>query len=94
MFFRSYGGFITRIGFGPLRWLVVSPIYHHWHHALEPEAIDKNFAVQLAFIDRLFGALYLPEGKIPQKYGTDTSVPDTYLGQLAVPFSRNKTTSV
>jgi sterol desaturase/sphingolipid hydroxylase (fatty acid hydroxylase superfamily) len=34
----------TRIGFGPLRWVLASPPFPHWHHANEPEAIDKNFA--------------------------------------------------
>jgi sterol desaturase/sphingolipid hydroxylase (fatty acid hydroxylase superfamily) len=34
----------VRISFGPLRWLVASPQFHHWHHANHKEAFDKNFA--------------------------------------------------
>ena len=33
-----------RFGFGPLRHLLVTPQFHHWHHTAQPEAIDKNFA--------------------------------------------------
>ena len=37
----------VRIKFGPLKWLVASPEYHHWHHANERDAYDRNFAAQL-----------------------------------------------
>ena len=32
----------SRIGLGPLKWIFASPQFHHWHHANEPAAIDKN----------------------------------------------------
>lgn len=76
-----------KIGFGPLKWVVASPLFHHWHHANERQAFDKNFAGQLSIIDALFGTMYMPEA-MPSKYGTDEPVPDAYLGQLAYPFSR------
>ncbi|MFP6583588.1 MAG: sterol desaturase family protein, partial [Candidatus Hydrogenedentota bacterium] len=44
-----------RFEFGSLRWLFVTPQFHHWHHGAEKEAIDKNFAVHLPFFDWLFG---------------------------------------
>src|SRR5688572_32092692 len=47
----------------PLRWILATPRFHHWHHAAETEAMDKNFAVHLPLIDRLFGTAYLPEGR-------------------------------
>ena len=43
--------------FGPVRWLLATPQYHHWHHAVEP--VDVNFAVHLPVIDAVFGTLYL-----------------------------------
>src|SRR5262245_15564766 len=55
-----------RFRFGPLRWLVATPQFHHWHHAREP--VDKNFAVHLPCIDRLFGTAWLPRG-FPSHYG-------------------------
>ena len=37
----------VRFRFGPLRWVLATPQFHHWHHGAEPEAVDKNFAVHL-----------------------------------------------
>jgi sterol desaturase/sphingolipid hydroxylase (fatty acid hydroxylase superfamily) len=78
----------TRIGFGPLRWVVASPHFHHWHHANAPEARDKNFAGQFSLLDLVFGTLHMPRGRAPERYGIDGAMPPTYLGQLAHPFTR------
>ncbi|KUM28308.1 fatty acid hydroxylase [Mesorhizobium loti] len=75
-----------RIGFGPFRWVVASPLFHHWHHANQREALDKNFAGQLSIIDAIFGTMHMPEA-MPTRYGTDDPVPDTYIQQLAYPFT-------
>ena len=48
------------IDFGPLKWIFSSPQFHHWHHANEPAALDKNFAGQLPFLDLTFGTAYMP----------------------------------
>src|SRR5262249_24387207 len=50
----------TRLGFGPLKWIFASPQFHHWHHANERQAHDKNFAAQLVLIDCLAGTLFMP----------------------------------
>jgi sterol desaturase/sphingolipid hydroxylase (fatty acid hydroxylase superfamily) len=76
----------VRFAFGPLRWLVATPEFHHWHHAREP--VDKNFAVHLPCIDRLFGTAWLPGG-FPQHYGVaGEPVPEGWLRQLVWPFAR------
>ena len=80
----------TRIGFGPLRWVLASPPFHHWHHANEPEALDKNFAAQLPFIDALGGTLFFPPQRMPARYGTDDPVPELYHQQLAYPLRTEK----
>lgn len=77
----------TRIGFGPLNWVLASPHFHHWHHANAPEARDKNFAGQLPLLDLCFGTLHMPKAA-PPRYGIDDAMPDSYLGQLAYPFVR------
>ena len=79
----------VRIKFGPLKWVVASPEYHHWHHANLREAYDKNYAAQLSIIDKLFNTLYLPKGKTPEKYGIDEPVPQGYLSQLITPSAGN-----
>jgi lathosterol oxidase len=72
---------------GALRPLLATPAFHHWHHAAEPEAVDKNFAVHLPVLDRIFGTYYLPE-RWPKAYGIagGGDVPPGYLPQLLHPF--------
>jgi hypothetical protein len=41
---------------------IATPRFHHWHHAIEEEAIDKNFAVHFPLLDRVFGTYLLPRG--------------------------------
>ena len=77
----------VRIDYGPLRWVLASPHFHHWHHANEEEAWDRNFAGQLPLWDFLFGTLHMPKGRMPTRYGLDAPVPDTYIGQLVYPFA-------
>ncbi len=78
----------VRLTLGPLRWLIAGPEFHHWHHAREREAFDRNFAGQLPLLDALFGTLYMPKGHMPAGYGIDDRVPGTYLAQLLYPFVR------
>lgn len=80
----------VKVKFGPLRWLIASPEFHHWHHANQREAYDKNFAGQLSILDVVFRTAYMPRGQMPSKYGTNDPVPSTYLSQLAYPFLRRK----
>ncbi len=77
----------VRLDFGPLRGVIASPHYHHWHHANDPGAHDRNFSAQLTFMDRLFGTLHMPAGT-PHRYGTDDPVPAIYPLQLLWPFTR------
>jgi sterol desaturase/sphingolipid hydroxylase (fatty acid hydroxylase superfamily) len=63
--------------------------YHHWHHAVESEAVDKNFAVHLPVIDWAFGTFYLPGDRWPARYGLEGDpVPESYARQLVYPFLR------
>lgn len=71
------------------KWLVV-PRFHHWHHAIEAEGVDKNFAIHFPMLDRIFGTYYLPEGKWPSGYGVPEEVPGGYLAQLRYPFVRGQ----
>ncbi|MER8389221.1 sterol desaturase family protein [Mesorhizobium sp. M1380] len=75
----------VRLNIGPLRWLIASPQFHHWHHAHERAAYDKNFAGQLSLIDALLGTMYLPGNAVPERYGVDDPIPSTYVEQLAYP---------
>lgn len=78
-------GDFNRLG----KWLVV-PRFHHWHHAIEAEGIDKNFAIHFPLIDRLFGTYYFPDSTWPSGYGVPEAVPQGYLPQLRYPFVRKQ----
>jgi lathosterol oxidase len=78
----------VRFNFGRLRWVLATPQFHHWHHGAEPEAVDKNFAVHLPLLDRVFGTCYLPADRWPASYGLvgGKSVPTGYVRQFVDPF--------
>src|SRR4029079_13974199 len=40
----------VRFRFRAIERLIVTPRFHHWHHADAPEAVDRNFAVHLPLI--------------------------------------------
>ena len=69
--------------------LLVTPRFHHWHHGIEKEAIDVNFAIHFPLFDRLFGTYYLPKDQWPSGYGIEGHpVPRGYWAQLLYPFRR------
>jgi sterol desaturase/sphingolipid hydroxylase (fatty acid hydroxylase superfamily) len=69
--------------------ILVTPRYHHWHHGIEAEAVDVNFAVHFPILDRLFGTYFFPKGKWPSGYGLPGHpVPKGYLAQFKYPFRR------
>jgi sterol desaturase/sphingolipid hydroxylase (fatty acid hydroxylase superfamily) len=71
---------------GWLRYVVVTPQFHHWHHASDAEAIDKNYAAHTPLFDMLFGSWHLPKDRWPVKYGTVKPIPGGMLGQFLHPF--------
>jgi sterol desaturase/sphingolipid hydroxylase (fatty acid hydroxylase superfamily) len=78
----------VRLPYGPLRWLLVSPEFHHWHHSAERDAHDKNYAAIVASWDVLFGTVYLPEGRQPLRYGIEERIPGGWIGRFFHPFRR------
>lgn len=79
-----------RLPWGWLRYIIVTPDFHHWHHATDEEAIDRNYAAHFSFIDYLFGTAVRGAGKrLPVKYGIlDNDMPGTFLAQQTYPFRR------
>ncbi len=79
----NVGGNFNRLG----HW-IATPRFHHWHHGLEREAFDVNFAIHFPFIDKLFGTFHLPEDRWPENYGIPEDVPKGYAGQFLYPLTR------
>jgi sterol desaturase/sphingolipid hydroxylase (fatty acid hydroxylase superfamily) len=72
---------------GPLRYLIVTPNFHHWHHSQDDEAIDKNYAAHFAFLDHLFGTAVQADRKWPNQYGVvGDYVPNGFWKQVKFPF--------
>jgi sterol desaturase/sphingolipid hydroxylase (fatty acid hydroxylase superfamily) len=73
--------------YGPLKYVIASPVLHRWHHTREAEAIDTNFAGLLPLWDILFGTFYMPAGKYPTDFGITEPMPDNFFKQLIWPFT-------
>lgn len=77
------------IPLGPLKYIIATPQYHHWHHSSEKPAIDTNYAVHMPLYDRLFGTYHMPNEHWPAEYGTVEKLPRGYLKQMFYPFKRS-----
>lgn len=75
-----------KMNVGWLRYVIVTPQFHHWHHASDAEAIDKNYAAHTPLFDMLGGTWHLPKDRWPVKYGTVKPIPGGMLGQFLHPF--------
>lgn len=78
-----------RINFGWLEYILVTPRYHHWHHARERDYMDVNYAIHLPLIDMLMGTFKRPPaGAWPQEYGVMKleTVPTGFIAQSMMPF--------
>ncbi|QJR08969.1 hypothetical protein DSM104443_00004 [Usitatibacter rugosus] len=73
---------------GPLRYVIVTPNFHHWHHSQDKAALDRNYAAHFAFIDYLFGTAVRSDQEWPERYGVlGDYVPNGFLKQQAFPFT-------
>lgn len=82
-----------RMDFRWLEYLLVTPRYHHWHHARQAEYIDVNYAIHLPLVDMLMGTFKLPpRGQWPTEYGVMKleTVPCGLWSQARMPLSRRK----
>lgn len=76
--------------FGPLRYVLASPVFHRWHHTIAEQGGNRNFAPTFAFLDLAFGTFHMPAKQTPSVFGIeDLPVPQHLLGQLCFPFVRH-----
>lgn len=82
-----------RWNFGWLEYVLVTPRYHHWHHARHADYIDVNYAIHLPVVDMLMGTFKRPPADAwPQEYGVmkPETVPNGILAQTLMPFGGRK----
>ncbi|WP_395374524.1 sterol desaturase family protein [Marinicella sp. W31] len=75
---------------GFLKYIFVTPKFHHWHHSSQKPAIDTNYSVHLVLFDVLFRTYHMPKEHWPSHYGTVPRVPRSFWRQLVYPFRRGK----
>jgi|tagenome__1003787_1003787.scaffolds.fasta_scaffold20519996_1 sterol desaturase/sphingolipid hydroxylase (fatty acid hydroxylase superfamily) len=78
----------VRMSYGPLRWVFVSPEFHHWHHSAEPDVFNRNYGGMLAVWDLMFGTVHLPRTGPTLRYGGTEPVPARYVERFCHPFRR------
>jgi len=83
MLHANIGGNLNTLGH-----YLATPRFHHWHHGLEDEAFDVNFAIHFPWLDKLFGTFHLPKNRWPGNYGIPEDVPRSYGGQFLYPWTR------
>lgn len=75
--------------FGPFKYIFASPVFHRWHHTAQEEGMNKNFAPTFPLLDIAFGTFYMPENKVPERFGVPGSnIPAGFLRQMVWPFKK------
>lgn len=72
--------------FGPLYRVVVSPVFHAYHHSVDPAHHDRNFAVFFSFWDYLFGTAVPDDSPRPTRFGIAEMRGDSLTDALLGPF--------
>ena len=73
---------------GPLKYVVVTPDFHHWHHSSDRAALDRNYAAHFSFLDYLFGTAVRADRAFPEKYGVlGDYMPAGFVKQQLFPFT-------
>ena len=73
--------------FGFLKYIFVTPQFHHWHHSSEKPAIDTNYSAHTVVFDFMFKTFHMPTAHWPAHYGTTSRLPSSFTGQLLHPIT-------
>jgi sterol desaturase/sphingolipid hydroxylase (fatty acid hydroxylase superfamily) len=65
--------------------IFVSPVMHRWHHAVDPEAHNTNFATVFSVFDRCFGTYRVP-GVCDTELGVSSHLKSGLIKQLFYPL--------
>jgi sterol desaturase/sphingolipid hydroxylase (fatty acid hydroxylase superfamily) len=71
--------------YGPLKYLLVSPVMHRWHHARDVEGSGSNFATVFSVFDQAFGTYHML-GLCTVPLGVRDQIAPGSMGQLVYPF--------
>ncbi len=71
--------------YGPLKYLLVSPVMHRWHHARDVVGSGSNFATVFSVFDQAFGTYHMP-GLCTVPLGVRDNMGPGAIRQLVYPF--------
>ena len=72
--------------FGPLYWILVTPVFHSLHHSTDPRHYNRNLGGIFSFWDYLFGTA-ATERVRPAEYGVPgLPMAETLTSQMITPF--------
>lgn len=81
----THGNLATRTGW--LSRIFNTPEQHQWHHSPDPRIGNTNYGSTILVWDHVFGTFHGPrDRRPPEAIGVTAPVPETLLGQLALPF--------
>lgn len=73
---------------GPLNYVFNTPELHRWHHSMVLDEGNRNYGENLMIFDMIFGTYINPRRRPPANIGIAHPVPDDFVGQIKVPFTR------
>ena len=73
---------------GPLNYIFNTPELHRWHHSKVLSEGNRNYGENLMLFDMLFGTYINPPRRPPADIGIENPMPENFLGQLKIPFTR------
>ena len=73
---------------GVLSLVFNTPELHRWHHSKVLVEGNRNYGENLMLFDQLFGTYFNAPRRPPADIGIHQPMPETFLGQLAIPFTR------
>ncbi len=73
---------------GVLDYVFNTPTLHRWHHSKKLEEGNRNYGENLMLFDLLFRTFHNPPRRPPADIGISHPMPETFLRQLQVPFTR------
>jgi sterol desaturase/sphingolipid hydroxylase (fatty acid hydroxylase superfamily) len=73
---------------GWLSYVFNTPELHRWHHSKVIAEGNNNYGENLMLFDQLFGSFFNPPRRPPRDIGIRYPMPETFWGQLKVPFTR------
>ena len=81
----------TRLKYGPLNYLIVSPELHRFHHSADPRHMNLNFRNNFSIFDWIFGTAYLQD-EPPTEFGLghDDYDHENIVNQILYAFRKTK----